>query len=216
MGAGTLTVISVFRSGGEYDAIWVGKLERAIRRNLSVPHRFVCLSDSEVPCERIPLEYNWPGWWSKIELFRPGVINGPTLYCDLDNVVVGSIDTLADLDFPFAMTRNLNNPSMGSSTVMWWNDEPPHHVYETFREAPEHFMGEYGKANGGTYIGDQAFIWDVMDRKVPFLSDAVPGLIRSYRRHCQMGIPKGCSVIAFGGPLKPNTVSEDWLRGAWN
>ena len=150
-----------------------------------------------------------------MELFRPGVIGGPTLYLDLDTVLVGSIDRLGDLPHDFAMMRNLNNPSMPGSAVMWFR-EVPEHVYETFAENPEYYMGEYAKSNGGTYIGDQACIWDFMDRKVQYLTDDCPGLIRSYRRHCMAGVPEGCSLVACGGPAKPSTVKDEWVKEAWN
>lgn len=211
-----LTVLSVLKSGGVYDAGWVTKLQRAVARHLSVPHVFKCLSDVEVPCERIQLEHGWPGWWSKIELFRPGVVNGPTLYLDLDTVLVGSIDRLASFPYEFGIMRNLNASWMPGSAVMWFARRAPERVYETFKENPEHFIAQYSDRNEGTYLGDQAFIWDAMDRRVDYLSDKVPGLIRSYRRHCMAGVPDGCSVVAFGGDKKPSTVQDLWVKEAWS
>lgn len=88
----TLTIACVLRSGGVYDAEWVAKLQRGVARHMTLPHRFVCLSDVDVPCERIPLVTDWPGWWSKIELFRKGLFDGPVLYTDLDSVITGPLD----------------------------------------------------------------------------------------------------------------------------
>ena len=76
-GAGMLTVASVFKSGGTYFPKYVRVLRDAVRRNLTIPHRFVCLTDVDVPCERIPLIHGWPSFYSKIELFRPGLFDGP-------------------------------------------------------------------------------------------------------------------------------------------
>jgi hypothetical protein len=209
-----LTVLCVLKSGGGYDAEWVAKLQRAVERHLSTPHVFKCLSDVEVPCERIALKHDWKGWFSKVELFRPGVIDGPTLTLDLDSVIVDGFDQIADLPYDFAMLRNLNDPSKASSAVMWFR-KAPHHVYEAFAENPEHYMGEYAKSNGGVYIGDQAWIFDAMDRKVTYFSDEYPRLIRSYRRHCQNGVPPGCSIVQFGGSLKPSNVKDQWVKEAW-
>jgi hypothetical protein len=209
-----LTVLCVLKSGGHYTAEWVSKIRKAVARHLSVPHEFKCLSDVEVPCVRIPLIHNWPGWWSKIEIFRPGVINGPTLYLDLDTVLVGSIDRLSNLPYDFAIMRNLNSSWMPGSAVMWFR-KAPHKVYETFKENPTHYIGQYSDKSQGCYLGDQAFIWDVLDRKVDFLTDKVPGLIRSYRRHCMAGVPEGCSVVAFGGDKKPSTVKDNWVKEYW-
>lgn len=211
-----LTVISVLKKSPEYNAKWVDKLQRAVARHLTVPHEFVCLSDVDVPCTRVPLQHGWPGWWSKIELFRPGVIVGPTLYLDLDTVLVGNIDALASFEEDFAIMRNLNQPHMPGSAVMWFKKQAPRVVYDRFVAHPEMAMAEYAKANGGCYIGDQAFIWDTLHRKTPYLTDHVPGLIRSYRRHCMAGVPPGCAVVAFGGAKKPSTVDDQWVAEAWN
>ena len=210
-----LTVLSVLRSGGLYDAEWVERLQKAVRRHLSVPHEFACLSDVDVPCKRIPLVHDWPKWWAKVEIFRPGVVSGPTLYLDLDTVIVGSIDKLASFEHDFAIMRNLNASWMPGSAVMWFRDKAPAHIYEQFAESPESIMAQYADPSQGCYIGDQAWIWDAMDRKIPFLTDKVPGLVRSYRRHCAAGVPEGCSVVAFGGSKKPSNAPEAWVREAW-
>ena len=209
-----LDVLCVLRSGGGYTPESVARLQKAVARNLSVEHRFKCLADAEVPCVRVPLLHDWPGWWAKIELFRPGVITGPTLYLDLDTVLVGSIDALADLPQDFAIMRNLNMPHMPGSAVMWFRSAPVK-VYETFAENPAHYIAQYSDKTQGCYLGDQAFIWDVLDRKVSYLSDSVPGLIRSYRRHCAAGVPEGCAVVAFGGNKKPWSVPDKWVKEAY-
>lgn len=210
-----LTVISVLRSSPEYDAGWVEKLKNAVARHLTVPHTFKCLSDVPVPCERVEMKEDWPGWWAKIELFRPGVITGPSLYLDLDTVIVASIDHLAHFKYDFAMMRNLNAPYMPGSAVMWFGKPPSSDVYDRFRKDPHNSIMAFNSALDGCYVGDQAFIWETYHRKVPYLSDDVKGAIRSYRRHCKMGIPPGCSIVAFGGKKKPNNVPDDWVRVAW-
>lgn len=215
MATPSLTVLSVLKHGGEYTAESVNRLQRAVARHLAIPHRFVCLSDVPVDCERIELKHAWPGWWSKVEVFRPGVVSGPTLYMDLDTVIVGSIDALAELPHDFAIMRNLNQPWMPGSAVMWFKERAPSIVYETFAENPEHYIAQYSDATQGCYLGDQAFIWDCLNRKVKYLTDDVPGLIRSYRRHCTAGVPQGCSVVAFGGSKKPWNVPDEWVRAAY-
>lgn len=210
-----ITVISVLKSGGEYTAEWVAKLERAVARHLTVPHTFKCLSDVPVPCERVPMVDAWPGWWSKIELFRPGVITGPTLYLDLDTVIVANIDRLASFKHDFAMLRNLNAPYLPGSAVMWFGKAAPSEVYERFRRDPENAVLAFNSALDGCYLGDQAFIWETLHRKVAYLSDEVRGLVRGYKRHCKQGVPAGCAVVAFGGRRKPSNVKDSWVAEAW-
>lgn len=210
-----LTVLCVLRSGREYNADSVAKLKRAVARHLSVPHVFDCLSDVPVPCNRIPLLHDWPGWFSKIEIFRPGVVKGPTLYLDLDTVIVGSIDRLVSMPHDFAIMQNVWNPWMPGSAVMWFSGENvPHKVYETFKEAPQRYIAQYSTPRGGgSYQGDQAFIFDCMDRRMKYLE--VGDAIKSYRKDCLNGVPAGCSVVVFGGKQKPWTVPDDWVKAAW-
>jgi hypothetical protein len=93
-----INIACVLRQGGKvgYDATWVEKLKNSVSRNLSLPYKFVCLSDCDVPCERIPLISFGKGFWSKLELFRPNLFNGPVLYIDLDNVICGNLDELVE------------------------------------------------------------------------------------------------------------------------
>jgi alpha-N-acetylglucosamine transferase len=76
------------------------KIKKMVSRNLTIPYNFVCLSNTDVPCERIPLIHDWPGWWSKIELFRPGLFEDWVLYLDLDVLIMQNIDDLVK----YAMT----------------------------------------------------------------------------------------------------------------
>lgn len=87
-----ITVACVLKSGGDYDTAYVRRLQEGVATHLSVPNRFVCLSDVDVPCERIPLVHGWPSWWAKMELFK---LRGAVLYFDLDTVIIGNVDQLA-------------------------------------------------------------------------------------------------------------------------
>jgi hypothetical protein len=96
----TLNVVCI-KWGTKYDARYVNHLARAVRRFLTVPHRFVCLTDE--PCgidpdvETRPFTDDLPGWWNKVALFRPRVheLEGTLLFLDLDMVVVRNMDALA-------------------------------------------------------------------------------------------------------------------------
>jgi hypothetical protein len=210
-----ITVICMLKSGGIYNAEWVRKLRDGVARNLS-DHRFVCLSDVDVPCERIPLAHGWPGWWSKIELFRPGVIQGTTLYLDLDSVVVNSMEWVRGLKSDFAMLQSFHPfaPGMIGSGVMWFGEKAPAVVYEKFAQSPWFWMRYHKEQRDHTYVGDQAFIWDTLGRKVDFLPNEAAGLV-SYKYHCIEGVPEKASVVCFHGTPRPNEVKTDWMERAW-
>jgi len=121
-----INVVCVLRQGGKvgYDASWVRKLKNAVSRNLTLPYKFICLSDCEVPCERIPLESTGDGFWAKLQLFKPGLFIGPVFYIDLDTVICQNIDDLIIKvqNEKFVMWYE-NDKGIHSSAMMWWNGD---------------------------------------------------------------------------------------------
>ena len=67
-----LTVVCVLWVGRysverTFNGEWVRRLRSMVERNLTMPHRFVCLSNVHIDgVERIPLTEGWPAWWAKI------------------------------------------------------------------------------------------------------------------------------------------------------
>lgn len=219
-----LTILSVLRSGGVYDAEWVRKLRDGVARHLPIPHRFVCLSDVEVPCDRIPLVHGWPGWWSKIELFRPGIVTGPAIYFDLDTVIVGDLTPLLSLGHDFSMLRGFGRKHYVGSGVMIFRKPRPD-VYERFMKSPEQFITEYADNPHNRHNafnaarGDQAFIFEVVgDANIQRFTDYVPGMVRLYPRNFDRlsEVPSGCAVVCFKGKTKPPDAAQfKWLRENW-
>ena len=213
-----LTVLCVLRSGGKvYSSEWVAKLRDGVARNMG-KHRFACLSDVEVPCERIPLQHEWAGWWAKVELFRPGVIEGPTLYLDLDTVITGPI-FIQPTEADFAMLQSFWQHDMVGSGVMWFSGENvPHHVYSKFVKQPRAYMAHYERNRDGVYVGDQAFIRDTIGdteaSPIARVNDFIPG-IKSYKMHCFRRLPQDASIVCFHGVPRPTEVDHDWMRQHW-
>lgn len=213
-----VTVACVLRSGGIYTATWVERLQRGVARHLTVPHRFVCLSDVDVPCERIPLVTDWPGWWSKIELFTPGLFDGPVLYFDLDTVIVGSLDAIARHPHRFTMAHEYYRPAQHCSTAMAWDGREDFGLFELFRARPNIFQAFYRRSQ--PKIGDQGFIEDVLERKGVRI-DTFRELfgersIASYKVHkCQDRPPSDAAVVAFHGNPKPHEITQGWVPRAW-
>ena len=205
-----MLVLCVCKSGAEYNAEWVRKLKAGVARNLTVPYEFKCLSDIDVP-DRIPLRHKWPGWWSKIEVFRE--VTGPTLYLDLDTVVTGNIDHLTKTEHDFCAIRNFHDPKMIGSAVMWFKG-PMKHVYDSFCEKPFKWIDYHERKRNGPYLGDQAFVWDSLGRDVKTFDMEKAG-IRSYKFHCKNGLPEGTNLVCFGGQPKATEVKADWLERHW-
>lgn len=216
-----LTVACVLRSGGRYDAVWVLKLMNGVQRHLLLPHRFVCLSDVPVPCERIPLETDWPGWWSKIELFRPGLLTGPTLYLDLDSLVVGSLDAIAAHPHSFTMATEYYRPAYNCSTAMAWQGDYSA-IWHAMQADPAGIIARYDRERPDRRIGDQAFIEDVLAAEgvkvTQFASLFCERAIASWKVHVRgKGLDGSEAVVACHGSQKPDTLARQhkWIADAW-
>lgn len=200
-----LTVACVLRSGGEYTPAHVAALQDGVERNLSRPHRFVCLSDMEVDCERILLRNKWPGWWSKIEAFRPALFWGPVLYIDLDTIVTGSLDGIVD-NHRFTVLRNFwaeayGEPDRIGSGLMAWNVDLSA-IYSAFASAPEKHIADY---NCRARWGDQAWIKTHTPIPMERWQDKFPGKVVSFKKHVlpTKRVPDGAAVCCFHGEPRP-------------
>jgi hypothetical protein len=169
-----INVACVLRSGGKvgYDVSWVEKLQRAVSRNLSVPHQFVCLSDCAVPCQRIALLPGDQGFWSKVQLFRPNIFGNdlPVLYIDLDTVICGDLDTIYDKikPYPFVMWFE-KDTRIASSALMYWSGNHSY-LWDLYQSQPlNYWRALYGRP---PLYGDQALISENTDHVL--LTDLCP------------------------------------------
>jgi hypothetical protein len=137
-----LTVVCVLKSGGCYTPEYVTRLKVGVDKHLS-GHNFVCFSDIDVPCDRIPLTKNWEGWWSKLELFT---LTGKTLYFDLDTVITGDLTEIAEYDHRFTMLSDFTRPREPASGVMAWCGNY------------QHIMDDYKVGQSYPGHGDQGYI----------------------------------------------------------
>lgn len=199
-----LNVLCVLRSGGEYQQEHVQRLSYEVSSNLQIAHRFYCLSD--LPGQgytTIPLVHGWPGWWSKIELFRRDLpVYGPVLYLDLDTTVVGKLDGIAT-GHRFTVLENFWTPGKIGSGLMAWNMDLSQ-IYEAFLVAPESSMRKYVTREK---FGDQGFIDDHSPIKPEHWQVRHPGRVMSYRKHCKHGVPRGTIVVCYGGKVRPWNTS---------
>ncbi len=193
---GDLTVACVLKSGGDYDVDYVERLRDGVKKHLSIAHRFVCLSDVPVPCDRVPILRDWPTWWSKLELFE--WFTGPTLYFDLDTVIVDSIDEIADYPHEFSMLSDFGRPAGCASGVMAWNGDFSHIALEFSIERAEEFKSP-------ARWGDQAWIAETAGLEPERLQELFPRQIVSRKFGARW--PGEERVVCFHGVPRPRDVN---------
>ena len=196
-----ITIACVLRSGGAYDAEDVARLRDGVAAHLG-EHRFLCLSDVDVPCERVGLDEDWPGWWSKLEMFRPDIA-GDLLFFDLDTIITGDLSDMAGIN-RLTIMRDVYRPDGLQSSVMFIPQAEKRQVWETFTEAPDEYMAQY---SGG---GDQAFLEPLWGGgKASIWQEVLPGQVQSYKaaHMAEHGVPDNCRAVIFHGLPKPRGIN---------
>jgi len=229
-----ITVACVYRTGGDFRADYVRRLASAVRRNLEIEHTFVCITDvpeGELDGVKriIRPEYSWPGWWTKMELFR---LPGPLLYLDLDTIIVANIDrlalTLTGRDPKALVMLDDFYTHKPSSGIMAWSVNQSG-IYAAFcRLAKGHDLrwipGRHGiglRAHGTTFRGDQDWLRAlVVSDQIPIerTQDLSHGVC-SYKVHVQRTgrVPENAKLVCFHGYPRPHEVSPPpaWIGEHW-
>lgn len=200
-----LTVYCVYW-GDKYSIQYPRRLQMMVARNLSLPHRFVCISDKVIDgVETVKPLCDYPFWWQKIGLFHPDLNDGPAIYFDLDVVITGNLDGFAAYTGGgLWMPRNWSNSghSGWQSSVMAWRGSDASEIFTSFdfeRDSPRLW-------------GDQEFITELMGDRV----HEIPlGEIISYKYHCRgRSLPEHAKVVCFHGKPDYHEVSDSWVKRA--
>lgn len=96
------------RDFSEHD---VERLHQSVSKHIDRPFNFYVLTnrmECNVPGTKIPLKHpdELPGWWAKIELHRPDLPEGRTLYMDLDSHVIRSLRPILDTPGDLVMFKD--------------------------------------------------------------------------------------------------------------
>jgi len=207
------TVVCVLKTGGDFDAQYVINLKRMLERNLTVPFRFICLTDLDriTGCEIFKLRDDLAGWWSKIEIFRPGLLgNGLKIYFDLDTVIIDNVDELAFLGGDLYGLRpwNQKNRAAGemAAGLIAWRGNTCDFIYEKFNKAmlpayrsPQDYISKTLNAAGKSWVPIQ----DVFQS------------IKSFKRECRHGTPPGTRIVCFHGRPRVHECETGWVKRAW-
>lgn len=216
-----INIALVLRTGGgTYDAKYVNAVARNIANNVTVPYTLNVLTDNdkgfdpEFVHKVIPFKHNFKGWWSKIELFRPGIFKGDRVfYLDLDTVVVGNIDDMVTWDVTFAGIRDLYHHTFMQTGLLSWNPQYNHQIYENFLAVSAKVMNEYPEGDA-RWIRENVYNYD-------YLPDEFPNRIVSYKAHClnkdtgKVAIPPRASIICFHGKPRPHTITNPLITAHW-
>ena len=231
--------IICYRWGTKYGVEYVNTLYAMVKRNLSYPFTFHCITDDPSGLAPAIVVHSLPetgvtGIWQKLMTFEEnflGLKGEWVVSLDLDIVIVDSLDFLVEQpDKDFLIARN------------WSKDAK---------------AGTGARASGSVYrlkVGSHAFIWDNLiadfsgavdlyhgknrdigeqnwlDAHIAEFDYFNAGKVVSFKRHCKakghkilgfntarLGVatlPPGAAIVSFhGDPLPPDVMNEYF--GGW-
>ena len=220
--------------GKKYGPQYVNKLHSMVRRHLTRPHRFVCLTDDPVginpgiEVKPIPAvgfsefdtrqPWTFGHGWLKLTSFADPLydLHGRTLFLDLDIVIVDNIDGFFDLPGEFCVIKEWDKQDGTGNTSVY--------LYRIGAHADVLQYLKNGYPQAVTQVrNEQEFITQYLARQgkvsywpaswcVSFKRHCVPRGLMSWVR--APSIPPGAKIVAFHGkPNPPDAIAGD--SGKW-
>jgi hypothetical protein len=204
---------------GDMGAEYVNRLFGAVRRHLSLSHRFICFTNSTEGIDpRIEiLELNAPSWMGclpKISMFNPALgLTGQVLALDIDLIIVGSLDDIGsyrgDLCVRSKFKPGEEWKADGDIIGFRVGSQRQHEIWEPFVKDPK--MVE--RITGGR---ERYWYRYVTKHKVDRWQDLYPGQIVSYKRHVRgKGLSPEARIVSCHGRPRPHEIDEPWTRKCW-
>lgn len=152
----------------KYSVDWVQRLYNMVKRNLKVPFEFVCLSNVDskrfkikgVQHHQLRLPRLMPGWWAKVQMFRPDlpITPGRILYLDLDVLILRDLMPLVSIDSDIVICPAFGTaPERDPGEIYGYNSSVVAYNYPTELPIYETFMRDYLRWMK-KYRGDQDFL----------------------------------------------------------
>ena len=228
--------IVCFKWGPKFGPEYVNKFYNAIKRNTTVPHRFICYTDdpSGVECETRPFLIDLPVWWYIIGLTNPDHDHNEQLfYFDLDTIVTGNIDHILNMQQPFATISDFGWPAGLQTAFIMWDKTTRNNVWKYF--TTKYSPADYANLDcdytqwGGTnqFLEECMGVVRINKNPTPAIENAppvvrlqneFPGDCASYKAQNLAGkstIPENIKLVFFHGKPMPHEVSEDWMGTHW-
>jgi uncharacterized Rossmann fold enzyme len=211
MNDSALTFVTV-KWGSKYGADYVNILHDMVRRTLpnDFAFSFVCFTDDTTGIlsniETRPLPPGLNGWWNKLSLFKPGVLEegARIFYLDLDTAVTGDLGEIITYQGTFAILRDFYRPQGYNSSVMLWRGGFGQAIWQSFEEAGRPDISG----------GDQVWI-ERCKPQADILQDLFPGAFASFRDKAQIELPPGAKIVCFHGYPKPPQIKNGWVEKVW-
>ena len=225
------------KHGNKYSSQYVNVLYSMVKRNLTIPFKFVCLTDDprgldkDIQCLELPKELS--GWWCKPYMYSkdlPLAQDSTILYMDLDVVISGNLNKLFGYetddwcvirDFTRAMQPKWEKYN---SSVVRFKLGQLNHVWTGFIKDPKAIIQKHfgdqdwlwtaAKGTAKTWPDEwiQSWKWEI--RKDRSLQSGAKGN-RKFSKVEDVVPPSQCCICVFHGDPNPHMCEDPWVRNNW-
>jgi len=215
----------------KYDISYIEKLYNSVKRNLTQPFNFYCLTTRpeeinnsdiiSIALEKdIMFEVGNKGWWYKSNLFDKHEWNGQVLYLDLDTVVMGSLDKFFEWEVgKFRICQDFNRHfqseyPISNSSVMAFEANAYTNFYKEFQEEKVKNVKRYrGDQDWLTKILGKSKCWWPKEWAMSYKWEVLKGGLKfvgtdQYNEDGTM-LHKDTSILVFHGRPNPGEVLSD-------
>jgi len=224
-------IICVFW-GTKYPIKFVNILYSMVKRNMTLPFDFYCLTDelnqafdTGIKTIKIP-NPQLDGWWNKMHLYNKELnIEGNILYVDLDVVIISCLDKIFTefADDKFCVIKDFGQPKTTiNSSVLRYNLKHHSHIWDNFLKD----KGQYDSMHG-----DQNVLTSMLytDKQTVFMPDEWTysfkwperGKPKKYDKYVPKNHPlkKEALICVFHGHPNPDYAMEydsgKWIKDYW-
>jgi len=225
----TMVNVVCLKWGTMYGPEYVNRLFNMVSRHLTLPFRFICMTEfteglngdievyplPEFP-EPPPEHAQYCSAWRKLALFQPGIaeMQGKVLFLDLDVLVMDNIDAFFSFSNKLSIIENWYQPGqlVGQASVFCFDAGKPAALLDNYLREPLAVLKQYRT--------EQAYITGELGAEgVEFFPES---WCLSFKKHCMpSGIsrffssavkqPKNVKILVFHGrPNPPDAIKGEW------
>lgn len=217
-------IFGCVKVGERYGADYVNKLFNMVRKNLTIPHRFVCITDDDDGFDsrieaRAPAVTRW-GWWNLMEFWAvPSWANGlPIAYVGLDTIIRDNIDFI--LKDKLTMIEDFSSLIDGANSIFKGTFAdgvccvPP----EGYRWMWDRFLVEIDRRNAFPMHVWLTYVLAEKGITPDFYQKTDPGKVVSYKWPEVKTEEPEAAIICFHGEPRPAQAALEtpWINKYWN
>ena len=217
--------------GDKYTFTYVKNLYNMVKRNFTIPHRFICFTDNTVIHKQRDFKdkdiefrqfkrHEFNGWFNKLQLFSPDSnLEGNTLYMDLDVVIMQNIECFGYMgESKNFIGMNDFNPTSGlfNSSIMRFNNKYHNVIWEQYLKRRTEFNSSHG---------DQEIITALIKNHkdtISFPDEWTQSYKWLNRKGDRYHISKqtyeqdpNAKVCVFHGSPNPAESNQKWVKDLW-